>query len=52
VFENPEHDSPNLIRYTLTGDHLMAEVRGSEDERPVIKVWSWTRAELPRNSTR
>jgi hypothetical protein len=52
VFENPEHDFPNLIRYTLTGDELRAEVRGSEDDIPIVKVWSWRRAELPRNPIR
>jgi hypothetical protein len=54
VFENPEHDFPKLIRYTLRVDGLMAEVEGIEDDRKIVEVWVWQRAEFPatRNPTR
>jgi len=52
VFENPDHDFPNLIRYTLSGDGLMAEVEGIDDDQKVVEVWVWQRAEFPRNPTR
>jgi hypothetical protein len=51
VFENPEYDFPNLIRYTLSGDDLMAEAEGFEDDQTVVEVWVWRRADFPRNST-
>jgi hypothetical protein len=52
VFENPEHDNPNLIRYTLSDDGLMAEVEGIDDDHTVVDVWVWNRAEFPQNTTR
>jgi hypothetical protein len=52
VFENPEHDFPNLIRYTLSEDGLKAEVEGIEDDQRVVNVWVWHRAEFFRNPTR
>lgn len=48
VFENPEHDSPRLIRYVLSGDVLMAQIEGFDDDQKVITVWNWQRAEFPR----
>ena len=48
VFENPEHDSPRLIRYVLSGSELMAQIEGFEDEQKIITVWNWQRAEFPQ----
>ncbi len=47
VFENPEHDFPKLIRYTLNGDLLTAEAEGIDDGQRVVEVWTWTRSEFP-----
>jgi len=52
VFENPEHDFPILVRYTLSEDGLMAEVEGIDDDHTVVEVWVWQRAEFPRNTAR
>jgi hypothetical protein len=52
VFENPQHDFPRLIRYTVKADELMAQVEGIEDGQKVLKVWTWRRAEFPPNPAR
>jgi len=48
VFENPDNEFPNLIRYTLSDDELMAEVNGIEDDQNILHVWVWRRAEFPQ----
>lgn len=35
TFENPEHDYPKLIRYTRTGDALVAEISDANGARPM-----------------
>ena len=40
VFENPQHDFPQLITYTLTEGRLCARVEG-EKEDP--QEWCWTK---------
>ncbi len=47
VFENPDHEFPNLIRYTLDSHGLMAEVEGIDDDENVVETWTWQRAEFP-----
>lgn len=40
VFENPQHDFPQRITYTLREEELCARVEGG-DEKP--QEWCWTR---------
>lgn len=47
VFENPENEFPNLIRYILDDTGLMAAVEGIDDEARIVKTWVWERADLP-----
>jgi hypothetical protein len=47
VFENPDHDFPRQIRYTLNGDRLTAEAEGQDDGQTVVEVWTWTRSKFP-----
>jgi hypothetical protein len=49
VFENPDHDYPQLIRYMLIEGGLRAEIEGTEDDEKVKSVWVWQRADFPRN---
>lgn len=41
VFENPAHDFPQRIAYTLAGDTLTVEAAGGEK----TSTWVWTRAD-------
>jgi hypothetical protein len=47
VFENPDHNFPRTIRYTLNGGILTAEVEGLDDGQNVVAVWTWTRSTFP-----
>lgn len=45
VFENPDHDFPQRIRYARTGDTLVATVSGAaaEGDPPRVVTWTLTR---------
>jgi hypothetical protein len=44
VFENPEHDFPQVIEYRLDGDELRAFIRGPGDDGATREVeFRWTR---------
>jgi hypothetical protein len=47
VFENPEHDFPQRIRYTRIGRRLTAEISGIDDGQKIVQVWAWTRTRFP-----
>ena len=42
VFENPEHDFPQLIEYTRDGDELRAVIRGKLDGKDAEVEFRWT----------
>jgi len=52
VFENPEHDFPQLIRYSLSARGLMAQVEGLEDDERVVQTWIWQRSPFPGDPPR
>jgi hypothetical protein len=44
VFENPEHDDPKVITYTLDGDRLTAVTEGEKNGKPTRNVFSMQRS--------
>ncbi len=44
VFENREHDWPQVVVYERDGDRLTADVRGLDPDQPRL-TWTFTRAE-------
>jgi hypothetical protein len=52
VFENPDHEFPKLIRYTLDSHGLMAQAEGIDDNNNVVETWTWQRAEFPAERRR
>lgn len=44
VFENPQHDDPKVITYTLEGDRLTAVTEGEKDGKPTRNVFSMKRS--------
>jgi len=44
IFENPQHDDPKVITYTLEGDRLTAVTEGEKNGKPTRNVFSMKRA--------
>ncbi len=44
VFENPAHDDPKVITYTLDGDLLTAVTEGEKNGKPTRNVFAMKRA--------
>lgn len=43
VFENPQHDDPKVITYTLDGDRLTAVTEGEKNGKPTRNTFSMKR---------
>lgn len=43
IFENPEHDFPQRIIYSRSGDKLTARIEGGEGEDMRHMEWTWTK---------
>lgn len=44
VFENPQHDDPKVITYTLEGDRMTAVTEGEKNGKPTRNVFAMKRS--------
>lgn len=44
VFENPQHDYPNKLKYTkVTNDSIVAQIYGTHDGKPATEIFAMAR---------
>lgn len=51
VFENPDHDFPQRIRYRRVGDRLEASIEGTVDGEKRSMSWGWRLSSAGREGT-